>query len=200
MRLVAAQELAGVLFLSVPQPRELSRGEMHVIDTLTEIAGGAIHRAYLFERTEQQLRRISALYDIDTVIRSSLNQSMILKILLEKVIVQLDVDAADILLCQPGNHTLKFQDGLRFHSEALEQIELEIGQDFAGKAMAEERTIGVADISKSAVLDVRSKLLLKEGFTSCYCAPLISKGEVIGVLEILNRSIINPDSDWLEFL
>jgi PAS domain S-box-containing protein len=200
MRLVAAQEVQGVLFLAVPHPREITRGDTQVLDTLCEIAGGAIHRTYLFERTQQQLKRISALYDIDTVIRSSLDQSMILKILLEKVIVLLGVDAADILLCHPESKTLKFQDGLRFKSEPLEQIVLNIGQDIPGKAVREEKTIAVADLSTSKDADQRSQLLLNEGFTSCYCVPLISKGKVIGVLEVLNRTMLNPDSDWLEFL
>jgi HD-GYP domain-containing protein (c-di-GMP phosphodiesterase class II) len=200
LRLVAAQDVLGVLFLAVPYPRELTRGDMQVIDTLCEIAGGAIHRTYLFERTQQQLKRISALYDIDTVIRSSLNQRMILKILLEKVIVLLTVDAADIMLYQPDTKTLNFQDGLRFKFDQLEQIQLKIGQDIPGKAVQEERTMAVADLTDSADTDLRSKLLLKEGFISCYCVPLISKGKVIGVLEVLNRSILNPDTDWLEFL
>ena len=199
-RLVAAQEVEGVLFLAVPHPRELTRGDMQVIDTLCEIGGGAIYRVHLFERTQQQLKRISALYDIDTVIRSSLNRDMILKILLEKVIVLLFVDAADILLYDRESKILKFEDGLRFKSDQLEQIQLKIGEDIPGKVVEQERTMAVADIATSSDAGPRSKVLLNEGFISCYCVPLISKGEVIGVLEVLNRSILNPDSDWLEFL
>ena len=200
LRLVAAQDVQGVLFLAVPHPRELTRGDMQVIDTLCEIAGGAIHRTYLFERTQQQLKRISALYDIDTVIRSSLNQSMILKILLEKVIILLAVDAADIMLYQHDNKTLNFQDGLRFKFDQLEQIKLKIGEDIPGRAVQEEKTQAVADLSLCGDEDVRSRALVKEGFISCYCVPLISKGKVIGVLEVLNRSSVNPDTDWMEFL
>ena len=29
--------------------------------------------------------------------------------------------------------------------------------------------------------------------------PLISKGEIIGVLEVLHRSALTPDPDWLSF-
>ena len=38
------------------------------------------------------------------------------------------------------------------------------------------------------------------GFISYYGLPLVAKGRVQGVLEILNRTPLQPDADWLEFL
>jgi putative nucleotidyltransferase with HDIG domain len=43
-------------------------------------------------------------------------------------------------------------------------------------------------------------LLADEGFVSYYAVPLITKGEVKGVLEIFHRSRLNPDREWLNFL
>jgi putative nucleotidyltransferase with HDIG domain len=43
-------------------------------------------------------------------------------------------------------------------------------------------------------------LLADEGFISHFAVPLITKGEVKGVLEIFNRSRLNPDREWLDFL
>lgn len=198
--LPAAREIAGILIFAVENPREFSTKDMHILETLSEIAGGAIHRSYLFERTEQQLRRISALYSIDTIIRTSLDLNLILKILLDQVTTQLGVNAADILLYHDETKTLEFAAGLRFHSAELEHVKLAVGQDYAGKAIQEGRTIIVPDLSISGEECIRSHLLWKEGFVSYYCVPLISKGDEIGVLEIFNRSPLSPDSDWLEFL
>jgi putative nucleotidyltransferase with HDIG domain len=39
-----------------------------------------------------------------------------------------------------------------------------------------------------------------ENFVSYYGVPLVAKGRVLGVLEILQRSPLNPDADWLNFL
>src|SRR5215216_7524963 len=47
---------------------------------------------------------------------------------------------------------------------------------------------------------MRAQLLAEEGFVSYYAVPLISKGEVKGVLEIFNRSRLNPDREWVDFL
>ena len=39
-----------------------------------------------------------------------------------------------------------------------------------------------------------------EKFASYYAVPLITKGQVKGVLEIYHRSILKPADDWFEFL
>jgi putative nucleotidyltransferase with HDIG domain len=43
-------------------------------------------------------------------------------------------------------------------------------------------------------------LLSEEGFISYYSVPLIAKGQVKGVLDIFNRTLISPDQEWVNFL
>jgi putative nucleotidyltransferase with HDIG domain len=45
-----------------------------------------------------------------------------------------------------------------------------------------------------------SKMLKNEKIVTYIGLPLISKGEIIGVLEVLHRSVLTPDPDWLSFL
>ena len=45
-----------------------------------------------------------------------------------------------------------------------------------------------------------SSLIREEGLLVYYGLPLITKGQVLGVLEIFHRSPLDPDHDWLEFL
>ena len=49
----AAQEIIGIFSVSVPLPREMTREEIHLLTTLAEIAGNAIHRTHLHEQTER---------------------------------------------------------------------------------------------------------------------------------------------------
>ena len=47
----------------------------------------------------------------------------------------------------------------------------------------------------------RARLRLQEeGFVSYYAMPLIAKGMVKGVLELLHREPLHPDQDWLDFM
>jgi HD-GYP domain-containing protein (c-di-GMP phosphodiesterase class II) len=46
----------------------------------------------------------------------------------------------------------------------------------------------------------RTELLVDEEFVTYGAIPLIAREEIIGVLEIFNRTVFVPDSEWLEFL
>src|SRR5258706_16409402 len=46
---------------------------------------------------------------------------------------------------------------------------------------------------------MRSSALSEEGFSVYYGIPLITKGEVRGVLEVFDSSTLDPAPDWLEF-
>jgi putative nucleotidyltransferase with HDIG domain/PAS domain S-box-containing protein len=196
----SSDTITGVMMMAFLKSHILTDHEIHLLETVCDISGGAVQRSLLFERTEQQLKRISALYAIDSAIGSSFDLNLILRILLDQVTTQLHVDAADILLYHPETETLEYAAGLRFHSSNLEQLHLKLDRDYAGKAILESRVISIADLTKTSDNFIRTKFLLLEGFVSYCGVPLISKGEEIGVLEIFNRKPLDPASEWLEFL
>ena len=45
-----------------------------------------------------------------------------------------------------------------------------------------------------------ANLMQEEGFAIYFSVPLIAKGQVKGVLDIFNRTALNPDQDWFNFL
>jgi HD-GYP domain-containing protein (c-di-GMP phosphodiesterase class II) len=47
---------------------------------------------------------------------------------------------------------------------------------------------------------VRDRLLKKEHFVSYYGMPLITRGQVKGVLELFHRSTLTVDQEWLNFI
>ncbi|MCL4563002.1 MAG: GAF domain-containing protein [Chloroflexi bacterium] len=196
----AANQIIGVVFVNVEQPREFSPEDLHLLATLVEIAGNAIHRTRLFEQTEQRLQRIASLHKIDTAITSSFDLQFILDILLTQVTTHLGVDAADILLLNPYMDDLEFAASRGFKSPLVKRPPIRIGDGLAGRAAYEKRMVTVANSSGSKELFLEPDLASKEGFTSYYGMPLISKGQVLGVLEVFNRKPLKPVPDWLDFL
>ena len=97
----AVNEVIGTIMVAVQLPRQLTPVEIHLIETLAEIAGSAIHRTQLFEKTRHGLRQMAALYEIDQVISSSLDLGTTLSAIVNQVITQLNMDAADVLLLDP---------------------------------------------------------------------------------------------------
>ena len=194
------ESIVGVMLIHVTLPHELTQGEIRILQALAEIGGSSIHRMHLHEQTVKQLERLAALRSIDLAISSVFELQVTLTIVLHEVIKQLQVNAACVLLIKPGNNRLEYVAGQGFHTRNIESASLRIGEGNAGRAVTERRIVEVPDLGRVDGKFVRAKLLAGEGFVSYYAVPLISKGEVKGVLEIFHRSRLTPDQDWLDFL
>jgi putative nucleotidyltransferase with HDIG domain len=192
--------IVGVMFVKVTLPRELTIGELRILNALAEIGGNSIHRMYLHEQTVKQLERLAALRSIDRAISSVFDLQVTLTIVVNEVVKQLQVDAAGILMIQPGSSRLDFVVGQGFHTRNIEATSLRIGEGNAGRAVLERRIVQVPDLASKDAKFTRAQLLADEEFVSYYAVPLIAKGEVKGVLEIFHRSRLNPDREWLDFL
>jgi GAF domain-containing protein len=193
------QEVIGVLIVSVPLPRTIQPGEVLLVTTLAEVAGNAIHRATLHEQTERHIRRLNALHAIDTAISASLDLRVTLNILLDQVVMQLCADAADVLLLNPALQTLEYAAGRGFQSSVLARQPLRPGEGYPARAVLERKIVRLETLPSTSG-DSRTELLADAGFVTYYAAPLLSKGQLKGVLEIFLRAPLRADAEWLEFL
>jgi PAS domain S-box-containing protein/putative nucleotidyltransferase with HDIG domain len=148
---------------------------------------------------KRQLDRLAALRTIDLAITTSRDLRTTLNVVLDRVTTQLGVDAADVLLLQADTQTLAYAAGRGFHTAALQQTHLHLGAGYAGRAALERRTVTIPNIAETADFR-RAPLLASEGFITYYGVPLIAKERVQGVLEVLHRTPLAPDSEWLDFL
>jgi PAS domain S-box-containing protein len=198
--LLASNTIIGTLFIIVNLPREITAGELRVLNALEEIGASAIHRANLYEQTVNQLDRLAALRSIDIAISSSFDLKMTLNVVLDKVTRELNVDAADILLLKPESYTLEYGAGLGFWTRAIESTSLTVGEGFAGKAALGRKIVYLGDLSADPKLVKRSHLVEDEKFVSYYGVPLVAKGKVKGVLEVFSRTKVIRDEEWQQFL
>lgn len=152
------------------------------------------------ERLYKQSVRMETLREIDLTISSSLDVNVTLAIVLEKVVGELAVDAADLLLLTIDTKQLRFVSQLGFRTSSNEVFSFPLGQDFAGRAVIEKQMIHIKNLIEVEEASSRHQLLVDEGFVTYYAVPLISKGQVKGVLEVFHRSMLNPDVEWLSFL
>ena len=196
----AAQQAVGAMFINVFLPRELTGGELRILNALTEIGGDAIHRMQLHEQTLRQIDRLEALHKIEMAISGSLDLRVTLSVVLDQAIKQLEIDAADVLLLERGTGRLKFGAGRGFHTNGIEATDLRLGEGLAGRAALDQKILYIADLAENKAAFVRDHLLADEKFISYYGVPLVSKGEVKGVLEIFHRSMLKPNLEWRNFL
>ncbi len=193
------QETIGVFYFSVKLPRQVKPEEVHLLTTISEIAGNAIRRADLYQQTQRQVQRLASLRAIDMAINTILDLRVTLGILIDHILSQLKVDAVDVLLLNPLTQNLVHAASSGFHSDAINHWQVHISNDIAGKAVRSRTTIFTRNI-REITESKRFQALANESFISYFCVPLIAKGQVKGVLEIFHRSALDPDADWKTFL
>jgi PAS domain S-box-containing protein/putative nucleotidyltransferase with HDIG domain len=152
------------------------------------------------ERIQHQLQRVQALRAIDQAINASLDLRLIFEVFLDQVTSRLAVDAAAVLVFDPGTQTLEYAAGRGFRSNGLERARLRLGEGQAGRAARERRMISVPDLTEAPEEFVHTALLTSESFVAYFALPLIAKGQVKGVLEIFHRARLVPDAEWLGFV
>jgi HD-GYP domain-containing protein (c-di-GMP phosphodiesterase class II) len=116
------------------------------------------------------------------------------------VISQLRVDAADVLLLKPYTQTLEFAAGRGFNSNDFKRARLRMGEGIAGRAAIEHRSISIPNMLDPASGFHRTPVFESEGFIAYAVVPLMAKGHITGVLEVLHRSPLVLDTEWLNFL
>ncbi len=151
------------------------------------------------QRHQRHLGRLGALRTIDIAITSSLDLQLILNLFIDQVLTHLNVDAASLLLLNQKTQTLEYYAGRGFYTAGLDGIRVPLGEGFAGKAALQRRTVAMGTIGKvdDPLFEAH---LTSENFLAYYAVPLITKGQVKGVLEVFQRTELEPDSEWLDFL
>lgn len=174
-------------------------GQKKGLEILTHIAASAIQNARLFEQKEKQLHRVAALRTIDLAISSSLDLRVTLNIVMDQVTSQLGVETAAILLANPQSQILEFAAGRGFRNSQAGRMQTFIGPGYAGTAALERRTIAVPDLDGAGSDPLIEMLRSTETIRSIFATPLITKGDVKGVLMVFRPSPFSPDEDWLNF-
>jgi PAS domain S-box-containing protein len=192
-------ETIGVLSVAVQSPQKIEAHHQRLLTTIAEIAGNALHRSTLYERSEEQIRRLTTLREMDMAITSSLDLNITLNIITEHLITKMGVSASAILVFNPDSQMLDYYAISGFKNRDTGHTSMSIGDGLAGQILLSRRAIYINDLSRETPLK-RTTLLADESFTSYYAVPLFSKGITKGILETYFKEPFSPTADWVDFL
>jgi PAS domain S-box-containing protein len=173
--------------------------KLNLFRNIGDQTASAIRRMLFKEETERGLLFLHALDDIDRAITSSFEMKNNVETVVAQVINQLKVDAASILVFNPGTQTLEFFSGQGFRTQAIERSRLHLGESHAGRVALERIIVHVSNLKNPSDALLTSGLE-DDDFIEYFGAPLISKGQIKGVLEIFNRTSLKPNNEWFGFL
>jgi len=196
--LINQPRVFGVLWAGRVQPFEAE--EVAALVAIGDMAGSALQRAGLYEQTSRRLEQLTALRAIDMAISASVSLEVTLNVVLDQVVAQLKVDAADVFTLGADHITLRYAAGQGYRNKSEPAVRLRLGQEYAGRVALERRVFGVPDFNDLGAGAIRVAAFEAEGFRAYYGVPLISKGQVTGVLEVMRRAPLQPDAEWMHFL
>ncbi len=152
------------------------------------------------DRIRRQLEHLSAMSTIDRVISANFNLALNLSEILTHVKTELNIDAADILILNPNLQMLEFGAEHGFRTKAVRKGQIRLGESYAGRAALERHLVQISNLGNEPEKGPLVARWKDEDFVCYYGVPLISKGQVKGVLEVFHRTALEPDAEWFDFL
>jgi Nif-specific regulatory protein len=146
-------------------------------------------------------RTMSALVEASAAINASLNSGEVLQAIAQKAAVVLRSEASSVLMLDRRRNRLVFMAAVGDRGPSLLGEEFDADLGIAGKVTATAKPVIVPDVRESK--DFFRGIDAKSSFQTrgLVAAPLIWKGEVIGVVEVLNKIGGGPyDQDDLTLL
>jgi putative nucleotidyltransferase with HDIG domain len=194
------KKLLGLLALFAKETNGFSEEDCDDITALANNLAIAIVNDQNEKLVQKQLSRISALHNIDTAINSSLDLRNMLDIFLKQALTQLKMDAVDILLGNNRDVKCEVAAGRGFKTHREELFPFPVDRNLAKRVFVERTVVHVNDFKKESVNPEFEKMWEREEFSTYIGVPLVANGEVLGALEVFNRSPFTPDEEWLSFL
>lgn len=192
-------ESIGVIMIARKHPDKIESHQVRLITTLADIAGNAINRSSLFQQSEEQIRRLTTLREIDAAITSSLDLNITLNILTEHLTTKMGVSAARILVYNPNSQMLDSYTAVGFNNLLSSRQPISIGDDLASQTLLSRNELLINNMEEEKDM-LLPEYLLREGFKSYFALPLFSKGATRGLIETYFRYNFVPTTDWKDFL
>ena len=181
--------------------------EVRVQDRTAELATAnrdlrqeVLERQRAEARLQQQVERLAALRSVDAAITGGGGLARTLEVLAHEVVRQLHVNAAVVLVLRTPSNRLEHVASSGLPREILPHAPSLLGACPAGRAAIERRMVGARDLAMEAAGCRLASQLLEHGFRSSLAVPLVAKGLVRGVLELIHSQPLDRDADWYEFL
>ncbi|MFQ5791601.1 MAG: GAF domain-containing protein, partial [Acidobacteriota bacterium] len=142
----------------------------------------------LARRFRETSLRLQVLSDIVSTANSILEPERVLGVIMSQIQKLIPSEAWSILLVDEQRKELTFEMALGEKGEEFSDIRLKIGEGIAGWVARTGKPVIVNDVSRDPRFQGRFDEQTQFRTRAVLCAPLVSRGRTIGVVEILNRA------------
>ena len=197
---ITRDRLAGVITLVHKKTNFFTLDHLALIQAIADQSTIAVLNARLYADSLRQARIMTALAESATAITGSLHLPEVLQGILEQISNALRVEAVSLALIDAEQKTLEYLASTSNDEHNVVGKKIQVGQGVAGWVARNKQ----GAVVPNAYQDPRFYPGIDQttGFKTkaIACAPILSHGEVIGILEAINPSSGGFDPDALSVL
>jgi diguanylate cyclase (GGDEF)-like protein len=157
---------------------------------LAHLAGARLAPARRGDRTSSSrttARRLAILTDVVKTANSILEPRKVIELVVEKIREIIPSEAWSLMMVDEENQELVFEAALGAKARDVSALRLKIGEGVAGWVAQSGKAAIVNDAARDPRFSPRVDTRTQFETRSILCAPLVSRGRTIGVLEIINK-------------
>lgn len=197
----AGAETIGLISLGRYDTTIYSTEQFQLLQAIADQVAGAIEKMRLLQETEKRAHQLASLNEVTRQLTSTLELEPLLANILNSAVDILNCEAGSLLLSDSSTGELVFRATVGPVAENLLNKRLPAGTGLVGKAYDSRAALIVNDVQSSSLWFQKTDQ--QTGFISraILVVPLISKGQSIGVIEVINKKdgapFIQDDQDLL---
>jgi PAS domain S-box-containing protein len=185
--LIAQDHATGVLALGTADMRRFTNDEITLVRTLASQLAAAISAFRIYDEAQRRNQELSTLNEIASTITSTLDTGEVYRLVVQRLNTYFNVEAGSLLLTDENTGNLNFVMTIEGGEAKLAGVSVPMGQGVVGAVAKSRQWEIVPDVQT----DPRFYRKISEdlGFVtkSILCVPMIAQGNVIGVIELLNK-------------
>ncbi len=131
-------------------------------------------------------RGIEILHEIGKTLTSTLDLKEVLSIIMQKISELLKPSNWSLLLIDEKKHELFFEIAVGENADKLKDMHLAIGEGIAGSVARTGEVLLIPDVASDPRFTSKMDEATHFKTQSIICVPLMSKGRVLGVVELIN--------------
>ena len=197
--LIIDDQPLGIIELQCHQERDFQTEDIEWLSVVANQVGLSIQNGKLFSETQQRIFELTTLATIDTAVIEHMEAQNTYSMILNQVIAGLKVDAAVLFLYRPEENLLECACQMGYCDESHLPKSILLGESLAGNTALNRKILHVT-FDEPGINKLLLDTMNEEGFREYFGIPLIVDAQLIGVLELLHRRPLLPDTNWIRFL
>lgn len=197
--LVIDDQPIGIIELQCHQERDFQSEDIEWLSVVANQVGLSIQNGKLFSETQQRIFELTTLATIDTAVIEHMEAQNTYSMIINQVVTGLKVDAAVLFLYRSEEEILECACQTGYYDESHLPRRILLGESLAGNTALNRQILHV-NFDEPGINEFLLDTMNEEGFREYFGIPLIADSQLIGVLELLHRSPLQPDTNWVRFL